>query len=231
MLDPDPDLLNSDLKFWIRKNPDLKCWIRINWIRIHNTACRKGGGGVGSNTELFIKDPVSDTRIWSAIRGTIPLDLLHKILTLENWDSIEIRKIKLIFYVTQRSLGIPCCSYHKMFVWIRILLFSSLILSLYGTFWRYIYIIFQRWRVKKKLQNSRNQGFSYYFCLIMEGSGSKSLTSGSGSAKLVHSTVSFKWTCSVPYYNKEKVTMEFRLLSTQSVIKLCNIIFPSRVLF
>ncbi len=28
------------------------------------------------------------------------------------------------------------------------------------TFWRYIYIIFQRYKVKKKSQNSRNQGFS-----------------------------------------------------------------------
>ncbi len=50
------------------------------------------------------------------------------------------------------------------------------------TFWRYIYIIFQ-----KKLQNSRNQGFSYYFCLMMEGSGAGSgsihLTKESGSGR------------------------------------------------
>ncbi len=32
----------------------------------------------------------------------------------------------------------------------------------------HIYIIFQR---IKKLQNSGNQGFSYYFCLMIEGSG------------------------------------------------------------
>ncbi len=31
------------------------------------------------------------------------------------------------------------------------------------TFWRDIYIIFQRQKVNKKSQNSRNQGFSYYF--------------------------------------------------------------------
>ncbi len=44
-------------------------------------------------------------------------------------------------------------------------------------FWRYIYIIFQ----DKK--SNRNQGFSYYFCLMTEGSGSGSipLTNGSGS--------------------------------------------------
>ncbi len=32
------------------------------------------------------------------------------------------------------------------------------------TFWRYIYIDFQRKKVKKKSQNIRNQSFSYYFC-------------------------------------------------------------------
>ncbi len=50
------------------------------------------------------------------------------------------------------------------------------------TFWRYIYIIFQREKVKKSQKNSRNQGFSYYFYMMLEGSGSGSipLTSGSG---------------------------------------------------
>ncbi len=47
------------------------------------------------------------------------------------------------------------------------------------TFWRYIYIIFQREKVKKKSQNSRNQVFfSYYFCMMIEGSGA-----GSGSGR------------------------------------------------
>jgi hypothetical protein len=36
------------------------------------------------------------------------------------------------------------------------------------TFLRYIYIIFQRLKVIKKSQNSRNQCFSYYFCLMIE---------------------------------------------------------------
>ncbi len=51
------------------------------------------------------------------------------------------------------------------------------------TFWRYIYIIFQRQKVKKKSQNSKNQGFSFYFCLMTEGSksGTVHLTYGSGS--------------------------------------------------
>jgi hypothetical protein len=49
-------------------------------------------------------------------------------------------------------------------------------------------IIFQTKKVKKKSKNSRrNQGFSYYFCLMIEGSGSGAgsisipLTNGSGS--------------------------------------------------
>jgi hypothetical protein len=51
------------------------------------------------------------------------------------------------------------------------------------TFWRYIYIIFQSWKVIQKSQNSRNQCFSHYFCLMIERSGSGSLTHGSGSGK------------------------------------------------
>ncbi len=47
----------------------------------------------------------------------------------------------------------------------------------------YSYIIFQRLKAKKKSQNSKNQGFSSYFCLMIEGSGSGSipLTNGSRS--------------------------------------------------
>ncbi len=37
------------------------------------------------------------------------------------------------------------------------------------TFWRYIYIIFQRQNVQKKSYNIRNLGFFYYFCLMIEG--------------------------------------------------------------
>ncbi len=48
------------------------------------------------------------------------------------------------------------------------------------SFWRYIYIISQRYKVIKKSENSRNQCFSCYFCLMIEESGSVSLTNGSG---------------------------------------------------
>ncbi len=64
------------------------------------------------------------------------------------------------------------------------------IFLLFITFWNtYSYIIFQRKKVIKKSQNRRNQCFSYYFCLMIEGSGSEvgsgsvSLTNGSGSGR------------------------------------------------
>ncbi len=43
------------------------------------------------------------------------------------------------------------------------------------TFWSYIYIIFQRLKVTKKSQNSRNQCFSSYFGLMIKGSESGSM--------------------------------------------------------
>ncbi len=74
---------------------------------------------------------------------------------------------------------------------LRILLFLSLTFNtqknyfslrfLLITFWRYIHIIFLRSKVIKKSQNSRNQGFSYYFCLMIEGSGSRSIPLTNGS--------------------------------------------------
>jgi hypothetical protein len=42
---------------------------------------------------------------------------------------------------------------------------------------------FSKIKSKKKSQNSRNQCFSYYFCMVIEGSGSIPLTSGSGSGR------------------------------------------------
>ncbi len=40
---------------------------------------------------------------------------------------------------------------------------------------------FSKIKIQKESQNSRNQGFSYYFCMMIEGSGSIPPTSGSGS--------------------------------------------------
>ncbi len=50
-----------------------------------------------------------------------------------------------------------------------------------GKKYSYIYIIFHRWKVKKKLQNSRNKGFSSYYCLMIEGSKSVPLKNGARS--------------------------------------------------
>jgi hypothetical protein len=38
---------------------------------------------------------------------------------------------------------------------------------------------FSKIKCQKESQKSRNQGFSYYFCMMVEGSGSIPLTSGS----------------------------------------------------
>jgi hypothetical protein len=40
---------------------------------------------------------------------------------------------------------------------------------------------FSKIKSQKESQNRRNQGFFYYFCMMIEGSGSIHLTSGSGS--------------------------------------------------
>jgi hypothetical protein len=42
---------------------------------------------------------------------------------------------------------------------------------------------FSKIKSQKESQNSRNQGFSNYFCMMIEGSGSIPLTSGSGSGR------------------------------------------------
>ncbi len=79
--------------------------------------------------------------------------------------------------------------------WIRILLFSSLtfkmptknkffntIFSAYDFLKLHLHH-FSKINIQKESQNRRNQGFSYYFCMMIAGSGSGSipLTSGSGS--------------------------------------------------
>ncbi len=46
---------------------------------------------------------------------------------------------------------------------------------LLGTFWRYIYINFLIQKVIKKSPNSSNEGFSYCFCLVIDGSKSRNV--------------------------------------------------------
>jgi hypothetical protein len=61
------------------------------------------------------------------------------------------------------------------------LFYFSCILLFKGIFLHH----FSKIKNQKESQNSRNQGFSYYFCMMIErsGSGSMPLTSGSGSGR------------------------------------------------
>jgi hypothetical protein len=87
--------------------------------------------------------------------------------------------------------------------WVRILLFSSLTFKVpaknkfFNTIFSSYYFLrlhfhhFSKIKSQKESQNSRNQGFSYYFCMMIKGSGSRAgsgsesipLTSGSGSRR------------------------------------------------
>jgi hypothetical protein len=51
------------------------------------------------------------------------------------------------------------------------------------SFWKYIYIILQRLKVIKKSQNSKNQGFSYYFLLYDGRIWIRTDNDGSGSGR------------------------------------------------
>jgi hypothetical protein len=99
--------------------------------------------------------------------------------------------------------SMPLTSGSESGSWIRILLFSSLTFkkSAKNQFFNIIFSAyyflklhlhhFSKIKSQNESQNSRNQGFSYYFCMMIEGSesgsragsgsGSIPLTSGSGS--------------------------------------------------
>ncbi len=62
---------------------------------------------------------------------------------------------------------------------------KKLIFSAYRYYFLKVHLHhFSKIKSQRELQNSRNQGFSYYFCMIIEGPGSITLTNGSGSATL-----------------------------------------------
>ncbi len=52
---------------------------------------------------------------------------------------------------------------------------------------------FSKIKGQKETQNIRNQGFSYYFCIMIEGSGSIHLTSGSGSGSWRPKNMWIQW--------------------------------------
>ncbi len=95
--------------------------------------------------------------------------------------------------------------------WIRILLFSSLtfkmpaknkffntIFSAYDFLKLHLHH-FSKKKNQKESQNSRNQGLSYYFCMMIEGSGARAgsgsipLTSGSGSGSWRPKNTWIRW--------------------------------------
>jgi hypothetical protein len=94
-------------------------------------------------------------------------------------------------------------------LWIRILLFSSLTFKMPGKklifnkiFSAYYFLKvhlhhFSKIKSQKESQNRRNQGFSYYFCMMIEvsgsGSGSIPLTSGSGSGSRRPKNMWIRW--------------------------------------
>ncbi len=80
---------------------------------------------------------------------------------------------------------------HDILVWIRIRIHRSMLLTNGSGFWSGSCYFFHRTftsflkdKVQNKSHNSRNQYLSYYFCLIIEGSGSIPLTSGSESGSV-----------------------------------------------
>ncbi len=100
------------------------------------------------------------------------------------------------------------------YLWlIRILLFSSLTFKMPKKNFFFLKSIpayyflkvhlhnFSKIKIKKKSQNSRNQGFSEYICLMIEGSGSGSragsgsipLTNGSGSGSRRPKNMWIRW--------------------------------------
>ncbi len=52
---------------------------------------------------------------------------------------------------------------------------------------------FSKIKIQKESQNRRKQGFSYYFCMMIEGSGSIPLTSGSGSGSWRPKNTWIRW--------------------------------------
>ncbi len=108
--------------------------------------------------------------------------------------------------------------------------YKKLFFFLFITFWRYIYIIFLRYKVIKKSENRRNQGSSYYFCLMIEGFGSVPLTNGSGSRRpkniwiRIHNTLGkiLYQPSKKPSYGCEMIH-SLTALSVRKCAKSCNV--------
>ncbi len=81
------------------------------------------------------------------------------------------------------------------------LIFNTIFSACYRYFLKVHLHHFSKIKSQKEPQNSRNQGFSYYFCMMIEGSGSgsragsgsKPLTSGSGSGSKRSKNMWIRW--------------------------------------
>ncbi len=108
----------------------------------------------------------------------------------------------------------------------KLLFFKSF---LHITFWRYIYIVFKK---IKRSQNSRNQGFSYYSCLIIEGSGSGSragsipLTNGSGSRRTNNMWIRWIWIRNTVFNAIFIFSLSYNLFLSNFVPCLSSDMFP-----
>ncbi len=100
-----------------------------------------------------------------------------------SWDAIPL---------TNGSDSGSCYFLSVTFKKVTKIFFFKRFFAFYGTFWRYIYIIFQKIKRHNEVtKHSKNQGFSYYFCFMIKktgsGAGSRSgsvpLTNGSGSGR------------------------------------------------
>ncbi len=69
----------------------------------------------------------------------------------------------------------PVLRIHYILVWIRIRIYGFMPLTNGSGFGSgSCYVVIDLLKMSTKVKNSRNQGFSYYFCMMIEGSGSGS---------------------------------------------------------
>ncbi len=71
---------------------------------------------------------------------------------------------------------------------------------------------------QKESQNSRNQGFSYYFCMMIEGSGSGS-RAGSGSIPLISGSGYGSWRPKNMWIRWIRIRLRIRVRNTGRKIK------------
>ncbi len=140
-------------------------------------------------------------------------DACFRICAVQRWDRVRRGYKKPVFrihdilgWIRIRILGSMLLT-NGFGSWIRILLFSSLTFNMpakkliFNTIFSAYYFLevhlhnFSKIKSQNESQNIRNQGFSYYFCMMIEGSGSGSipLTSGSGSGSWRPKNMWIRW--------------------------------------